>query len=1241
MPQSIEELAKKRKKWVDANKENNFEDGLKQLLTDLYPDNAHFIYELLQNAEDSGASVVRFLLTNTGIEFEHNSGRLFDLKDVESITSIGASTKHDDHTSIGKFGVGFKAVFAYTNTPEIHSGNIHFRIHDLVVPETEGVINPIMDERTTRFVFPFDHPKKCPTQSIEEIERGLLALNDNTLLFLNNIQTIEYLLPSGSGGLLKRVDGERGHIEIRAHHPGGQDTASHWLRFQKEVEVTDEYCTVKTCKVAIAYSLMEEDETKKQLQRWKIVPLDHGQVSIYFPADKETSNLRFHLHAPFASTVARDSVRDCQANLQLRDSIAALAVESLADIRDRGMLTMGFLTVLPNKMDSLSSFYEPIRVAIVSAFKDEALMPTRSGSHAPATALYRGPARIAEFLNDDDLSELTDYKPPLWAANPPQLYQREDRFLDSLAIENWGWSELSLTVSSINKEKRASIEQWIAQKDDAWMMRFYALLGEACDMYNAPVDVKYLCIVRVDADQCEHVLPHNAFFSPEQGAISSADIRFVKPTVYSIGKSDAQKKYAISFLERIGVRPYDAKTIIELKLSHYLEPPGEVENCHYDDLKEFIAFWKENPIDVGFFKKHTFLLGLSNDEKLYWLKPEDLCMDTPYIETGLSKFTNIHKKYVLWDEYFTKFDNSELKCFTDFLKALDVMYCLNIKAVSIHTNPNKDNFLIDLYSGAKETFTKIDVDYSIDALESYLQNISELTSRLIWQAVIKFNGNASKAQYKPNQTYNLIEGNSQLVGHLKSIAWIPDKSGEFHKPQDMTREELLIDYPYDDRNGLLTAIGFGEQAKKRSEEYVLQNHHAQHMGFESAEEAEKMACVAKLLRECGQSPDRLLEQYMPSSEKKEPSFPSRPVVNPERREERLAEQISDAPEKEYEMCERRDRISRGTIDPVPLLREQYTNSFNEMFCQICKSEMPFKKRNGAYYFEAVEVLSSIFLLNENAAQYLALCPLCAAKYQEFVKREEKPMVELKNAIANSEGDEVQLMLGDEKTTIKFVETHLLDLKVIINQMPKGTGVDKAILDVDITDVFKLPPPVQQYSHTDVPIDTILAKDLYRKACENGDDVGCANYRRLCDDEEEIKDSADSIEGAHNNLQIGDAFEGGIIGILFKIQDPEYNSNTPHGLIVTTKDPKLCCTWQKAKSFCMRYNEDGTYTDWRLPSSDELRKLYLNRQKIGDFANNYYWSCSSCGSVWCQSFITGAQRYLDASGHWYVRLVRTF
>ena len=89
---SLEELQHKRLRWVEVSRENNFEEGIKNLLTDLYPDNAHFIYELLQNAEDAGATTCRFAVTSSELVFEHDGSRMFDLKDIDSITSIAAST---------------------------------------------------------------------------------------------------------------------------------------------------------------------------------------------------------------------------------------------------------------------------------------------------------------------------------------------------------------------------------------------------------------------------------------------------------------------------------------------------------------------------------------------------------------------------------------------------------------------------------------------------------------------------------------------------------------------------------------------------------------------------------------------------------------------------------------------------------------------------------------------------------------------------------------------------------------------------------------------------------------------------------------------------------------------------------------------------------------------------------------------------------------------------------------------
>jgi len=1048
----LEELRQSGLELIDVLRRRGEDASFKELLTNLYPHKAHFIFELLQNAEDArdknviksaGASVVRFVLNESSLEFEHNGDGLFSYSDVKAITSFsGKSTKINDPTSIGKFGIGFKSVFAYTNTPEIHSGEFHFRIHDLVVPEPNGVTRPRMGERETRFIFPFDNPKKPSKKALTEIEEGLRALGDNTLLFLSHIRKIEYLLPDGSLGALERIDHKGGRIEIRASHPGGSDTVSHWLRFQKEVEVVDEDAKPKTCRIAVAYSIVEEKDKKKRKSTWKIIPLDRGQVSIYFPADKETSNLRFHLHAPFASTVARDSVRECKANQHLCSHVADLIVESLFSIRDQDLLTVGFLAVMPNIIDNLPPFYEPIRTAIVHAFKNESLTPTKCGTHAKASGLYRGPAKIVDVLNDDDLSLLTSCDPPLWAANPPQQNQREDRFLDSLKINEWGWSEIARAINKPysfpysdqqreeNTQHKRRIEDWIVGKDDAWLMRFYALLGEVCETHYKRVDVSTLRIVRVETDHSEsseHIAPEEAFFPPNAETTPPTNISFVKPTVYSTGKAEERKKFAYSFLEKSGVRLFDAKAVIELKLAQYKSPPTQVRESYYKDIKQFIAYWKKNPNEGGIFSNKTFLLGVSHDNELYWLKPDQLCLDNPYIETGLSEMVSIHGKIPIYDSYKDKLSETHLKDFTAFLKMIGIMHELEIKNVGTHENPHTGVLWQDRNRHrTKWTSTAINEDYSISYIDKYLDMKSVSASCLLWDALIHASSKSAKARCRPNQQYPIREVESQLVYHLKRHAWIPDKSGDFKKPQDMTKDDLRIDFPYDDRNGLLTAIGVGENAKKQCEEYKARDQSAKDNGFDSAEELAKWLKV----KEAGIPPEDILAQYTRRVEQ-----PSESVRNPERRRKRVLERRENAPTKESVSRERaiQPGVSSVVAEAKAYLRAKYTNSDKQLICQCCHAEMPFKIVK-AHYFEAIQCVRG--LDQHHFENRLALCPTCAAMYQHARETDDKA---IQHDILHLDADdtassvEISVKLAGREFKLLFVGTHWFDLKTILSK----------------------------------------------------------------------------------------------------------------------------------------------------------------------------------------------------------------
>ena len=93
--------------------------------------------------------------------------------------------------------------------------------------------------------------------------------------------------------------------------------------------------------------------------------------------------------------------------------------------------------------------------------------------------------------------------------------------------------------------------------------------------------------------------------------------------------------------------------------------------------------------------------------------------------------------------------------------------------------------------------------------------------------------------------------------------------------------------------------------------------------------------------------------------------------------------------------------------------------------------MPFRKRNGEHYIEKKEVLSKNYLSKEHVAQHLALCPLCAAMYKEFIKEDETAMDKLKREISDADDCDIPIKLGDLETSIRFVEKHIRALRFII------------------------------------------------------------------------------------------------------------------------------------------------------------------------------------------------------------------
>ena len=162
-----------------------------RVYTRLYRDKTHFVYELVQNADDNKSRHLELQLGENEL-LVWNDGYQFSEKDVRSICSIGSSNK--DLTQIGTFGIGFKAVYNYTDLPEIYSSDERFRIRNFMKPEgiddMASRIIELVDQGRTVFRLPFKDSLR--QQDIGALKNRLCDLEKRALLFLRHLETVQW-----------------------------------------------------------------------------------------------------------------------------------------------------------------------------------------------------------------------------------------------------------------------------------------------------------------------------------------------------------------------------------------------------------------------------------------------------------------------------------------------------------------------------------------------------------------------------------------------------------------------------------------------------------------------------------------------------------------------------------------------------------------------------------------------------------------------------------------------------------------------------------------------------------------------------------------------------------------------------------------------------------------------------------------------------------------------------------------
>ena len=542
-------------------------------LGELYAERSHFILELLQNAEDARATKVEFWVGKRALEVRHD-GRLFNTDDVCGICSVGQSTKKAVSDRIGRFGIGFKSVYAYTGAPEIHSGDEHFAIRHFVRPAAiaaEAVEAPW----TTLIRLPFDANRVAPQTAADEILTASQRLPPSTLLFLHHVGEVSFYDGRKQVAKLTRKDAETLDAGARIVRVGSRDEAPQsWVLFAKSVTFKLPGGAKTLSTVEAAFPLAENSTVK----RLRVVSHPAATIAAYFPTDIKTAT-GFIVQGPFHTTPARDNIkRDDPHNTALVVEVAQLAVEILRWFKARGELDAAVLSTMPIRAAEFAdgSLLRPVFDAVSVALRAEELLPAQQLSKsaldyvAGANAVLAHSSALTLLLTPELLAEVVhDRQRPQWLSNLLAASGDSDlaRYLrEVIGVRTIGVTECLAWLTT----KEAA--WWVACRP-RWLLELYAYL----DLHpKHRAAVRNLTCVRLEDGN--HVAPDaGVLFFPTEDEAEATELAQDWDALPIV--ADALSAAGRKFLQNVGVLPLTAEAFVTRVIKPRYDAEGSVSTA--------------------------------------------------------------------------------------------------------------------------------------------------------------------------------------------------------------------------------------------------------------------------------------------------------------------------------------------------------------------------------------------------------------------------------------------------------------------------------------------------------------------------------------------------------------------------------------------------------------------------------------------------------------------------------------
>lgn len=962
------------------------------LLANLYSDKTHFIYELLQNAEDACERArkkgiereffVNIQLFPDHLEIRHN-GIEFDERDVKGICGLVEGTKSEDLSQIGKFGIGFKSVYAYTKSPAIFSGDKSFTINNYVQPYAATKRDDLCSEETL-FVIPFDHDKISSKAAFSEIKERLRYLGLRTLLFLKNIKEISWKVDSSHGRYSRetseisnsmryaRLSYEEGDILLKSEE---------WLIFEKPVTTTGIRIAVE-----VAYLLGKGKDKKKH-----VIPAKNTELVVFFPTQKET-HLKFLIQGPYRTTPARDNVpRADEWNQKLIRETSLLVTESISKIKEANLLDVSFLTTLPLQKEDFPEkmMFKPIFDAVKTKLSgNEALLPSDNGEYVTAkNALLARGEELQNLLSSEQLTLLFNKKDAQWL----------DRTITqdkTPALRTYAMQEIGIPEIDPFKFAKAVTDKFIKQQSDSWLIQFYGFLLDQQALWRkksryldeGPLRSKK--IIRLEDN--EHTAPFDSDGKPLVYLPSRAGMYFL-----TVKENIARDQKAKEFLQNLGLRKIDRIAgVTDIILPKYMEK--DIEITEEDNIRhvKWIARTltssqsdRRRELMIEKLKETPFLQARNIDAQTSYKNPTEIYLGGVYTkDKALETYFEGNDTVWFLDERYT---------FAD-LHVLKEMGC-RTKVWVTYREPDHDGnvILVDekgLHERGRDGF---DPDCEIDGLEYALNTMTVEKSVIIWSILKEhYKRIYGIAETSTRKDYTKLEKEakySKMGELLVNFSWLPDRTGNFHKPSEL----LLSDLSDELDKGSLEAQYVAEKLKFRKdvEQELLEQLPTERKDlYEKIRDApdEKVRKIMELLKKEDTikdvSPSDILDKYKGALVSQRQASDGSDVkrwkgIYPDE-EERIRKEYGSGLLKRLQNPTRmRTRISTSkeivdgyTVDPKEFLFEQYKGH-----CQICNTVL--KLGNGRRpYFEIYRVVETRgkHWWTDNEFNVLCLCPNCHA-----------------------------------------------------------------------------------------------------------------------------------------------------------------------------------------------------------------------------------------------------------------------